>query len=122
VRGWPGVFTAGVWWAGLPAFLALIGAEVLWRRGPAHAPGFSARQLFHVPPGEWILAFFKWLGPRLDAFFRLEWFYQTLWRLYQGAARLMESITTILEGDGGVLWAMLLLGLVISLLQQGGIR
>jgi hypothetical protein len=42
------------------------------------------------------------------------------WLVFRGIGNLMGIFTTILEGDGGVLWALLLLTLIISLFRTGG--
>ncbi len=51
-------------------------------------------------------------------FFSLDWLYRSIWILYQLLRRLIDWITAILEGDGGILWAMLLLALLLSLLSR----
>jgi hypothetical protein len=56
---------------------------------------------------------------RLAAFFRLEWAYQLLGMIFQLLQRIVQMITTILEGEGGVLWVLLLLALLVSLIQTG---
>ncbi|MFM8424530.1 MAG: hypothetical protein ACKOBL_05080 [Chloroflexota bacterium] len=45
--------------------------------------------------------------------------YQGLWTLYRGLARLAQSITDALEGDGGIMWTLLFLILFISMIVQG---
>lgn len=58
-----------------------------------------------------------WRG--LSAFLRLEWLYQLTGFLFGIAGRLVQFLTTILEGNAGVLWALLLLILLISLITSG---
>ena len=45
--------------------------------------------------------------------------YQWLWSLYHGLARLAQSITEALEGEGGIMWTLLFLILFISIIVQG---
>jgi fatty-acid desaturase len=46
----------------------------------------------------------------------LDWFYQGLWHINNLVGRVLRAISTIIEGDGGLLWTILLLVLLISLL------
>jgi hypothetical protein len=49
------------------------------------------------------------------------WLYRVLWQFYQGAGRLLNFMTTILEGDGGILWSLLLLALLMAyFVSRGG--
>jgi hypothetical protein len=45
--------------------------------------------------------------------------YQGLWSVYRGLARLGQSITEALEGEGGIMWTLLFLVLFISIIVQG---
>jgi hypothetical protein len=55
---------------------------------------------------------------RLDKFFSLQWFYPMLERLYQGLGWITQEISMVLGGEGGVLWALVLLVLLISIFAQ----
>jgi hypothetical protein len=55
----------------------------------------------------------------LRSFFSLNWLYIILWQIYRAAGRLISWITGILEGEGGVLWALVLLAILFSLMTQG---
>jgi hypothetical protein len=57
-----------------------------------------------------------WIRPQESSASRLDAFYDFLWNLYRSLGRLTESITAALEGDGGILWALLFLVLFLSLL------
>jgi hypothetical protein len=48
--------------------------------------------------------------------FRLEWLYKTLAAIYDFFCRIAEIITSSLEGEGGILWSLLLLALILSVL------
>ncbi|MEW5940221.1 MAG: hypothetical protein AB1750_11200, partial [Chloroflexota bacterium] len=43
-------------------------------------------------------------------------FYSAAWNAYRQTGRLIESFLAALEGDGGILWALLFLVLFISIL------
>jgi hypothetical protein len=64
------------------------------------------------------------LPPRLvsslRAVFSLSWLYQLLWGVYRFVGRFVALINQILEGEGGILWTILLLTLMLSLLSQLG--
>ena len=49
----------------------------------------------------------------------LGWFYRMLWNLYRGVSRFFAFISTVLEGEGGILWALLFLTLLIAFIVQG---
>lgn len=54
----------------------------------------------------------------LDDVFSLKWLYPVLGWLYQGAGRIAREISLLLEGEGGVLWALVVLVLLVSILTQ----
>lgn len=51
--------------------------------------------------------------------FSLGWLYRFLWEVFQTLRRLVNTLTFVLEGQGGILWALVLLLLLLALLQQG---
>jgi len=53
--------------------------------------------------------------------FSLTWFYAFLGWLFRLVERGIEFITTVLEGEGGILWALLLLTLLVAFLSQLGL-
>ncbi len=57
----------------------------------------------------------------LQAFFSMEWFLRIIWRSYNIIGQLVSFITVIIEGDGGVLWALLVLVLLVAFLAQAGL-
>jgi hypothetical protein len=56
--------------------------------------------------------------PTLQKLFDLRWFWRSLWSLYRGFGRVVDLLTNVLEGDGGILWTLLLLVLFITLIRQ----
>jgi len=53
-----------------------------------------------------------------DRLLSLNWLYRFLWRLFHSLSRLFALVSTILEGDGGLLWALVLFGLIFVFLQR----
>ncbi|MGE5221156.1 MAG: hypothetical protein ACM3PY_01890, partial [Omnitrophica WOR_2 bacterium] len=50
--------------------------------------------------------------------FSFNWLYRFFWLAYQGIGRLVSWSTMILEGEGGLLWTLVLLALIFSLVAQ----
>ena len=50
----------------------------------------------------------------------LDGLYRGLWALYQSLGRLSDSITSALEGEGGVMWSLLFLVVLIAFMSQAG--
>lgn len=48
----------------------------------------------------------------------MDWFFRALWGLYRQVGRLSNAFSAILEGDGGFMWTLLFLVLLVSLLAQ----
>jgi hypothetical protein len=48
----------------------------------------------------------------------LDWLYRLLWKLFRMLSRLFAIISVILEGDGGILWALVLFALIFVFLQR----
>jgi hypothetical protein len=91
-------YFVGVWWLGLVAIITSIGIIYLMRRQPMISERFTQM-------GRGLLS--------------LDWFYLFLWGVYRNLSRVINWINTILEGEGGVLWALLVLILIIAFLSQG---
>jgi hypothetical protein len=53
-------------------------------------------------------------------FFSLRWVYDFLALALRFSFRLIKLLTTVLEGEGGILWVLVLLALVVALLLRGG--
>ncbi len=111
IFGWPGSLTMGVWW-GSAASLAL-SVTMLF--------GFRRLRQIALVEGrlEWLALVGGRVGRGLSAFLRLDWLYRFLWLIYGLVQGLVRFITTILEGGGGLLWALLLLALLATLLKTG---
>ncbi len=53
-----------------------------------------------------------------DRLFSFSWLYRTLWRLFRSLTRIFALVSTILEGEGGLLWALVIFGLIFVFLQR----
>ncbi|MFZ5902245.1 MAG: hypothetical protein ACOYZ8_01660 [Chloroflexota bacterium] len=98
--GWDGSGRVGAWTFGLIA--AALAAALVWLT--------PRLRILNPARAHWIRP--EAGGSRLDAFYR------GLWSLYQAFGRLSAGISATLEGEGGVLWTLLMLALFISLLSR----
>jgi len=57
-----------------------------------------------------------WLQPTAAS--RLDRFYQNIWSLYRWLGNVSQTISGILEGEGGIMWVLLFLILFVSLIVQ----
>jgi len=111
--GWSGALGLERWWASLSALLL---AVVGW---------FGLRWLLpwwnsHPEQTGWVSALAKPVGGVLNNLLSLDWLYQLGAWLYLLVQRLIQALTAILEGEGGVLWVLVLLALLVSLMQSSG--
>jgi len=58
-------------------------------------------------------------GNMLDRFFHFDWFYRFFGFVMKFLQGVFTGMNTILEGEGGILWAMVFLALLISLIISG---
>ncbi len=59
--------------------------------------------------------------PAWERFFSFTWVYHFLGTIYQATRRVVDWMTIFLEGEAGILWALLLLALLISILISPGV-
>lgn len=114
-------------------FLVLIHLFIGWQIYP------NIREL---PVSAWIMGpailivtglilFFAWRHPYLyhpsldknirstwDRLFSLDWVYRFFWKLFRSFTRASALVSEVLEGDGGLLWALVLFGLIFVFLQR----
>lgn len=57
---------------------------------------------------------------QLDRFFSLRWAYTLINWVFITVGRLVAGVTVLLEGEGGVLWTLVILAILLSLLGQAG--
>jgi hypothetical protein len=56
----------------------------------------------------------------IDEIFSLRWFFNSFSWVYNAVGQALASLNSLLEGEGGVLWALLLVALLVSLVAQLG--
>lgn len=107
--GVPGSLTPGTWWAGLLTLVLSILAFRLIRQGVA-----AEDEDFR--PTAWLRHLFSVLSGAITSFLRLNWLYRFLRTLFHGVQRILGVLSNLFEGEGGVLWSILLLALLASLI------
>ncbi|MBC8504852.1 MAG: hypothetical protein ISR58_12645 [Anaerolineales bacterium] len=85
------------WWGGVIAF-GVVAILMIFRRREISLPSSVSTSLGSI------------LSP--------EWIYKILWWLFRNLSRTFSAISQILEGEGGILWSILMLILLISLVAQ----
>jgi hypothetical protein len=102
VWGWPGALQVGAWQAAVILLLALVLLGLAaWRIG------FITRTGLALPASPGLTSR---LGDMQDLLVRLAWV------IYRILGRLFDYAASLLEGDGGLLWTLVLLLLLISIL------
>jgi hypothetical protein len=101
VWGWDGAQITGPLWAAILVNAMAAGFTVL-------ALTVLGRLVPPSGPNQW------------TRIFRLEWFYQVLTASYVFVRRIADTITSSLEGEGGLLWSLLLIALILSVLGTQG--
>ena len=101
------------WWASLVVVLVgvAVGALVYAHR---------VELTFESLRDRWVMVFARRAGHFLAELFRLNWLYRMLGWVYAGVQWFVHLLTAIFEGDGGVLWALVMLAVLISVLTAGG--
>ena len=99
------------WWVGVLA--AVLGGGGWWlaRRDPILLPVETAFR-----------GSLDWSGSAMARVLSLNWAYRSIWLVYRWIGRLLSLLSRILEGDGGLLWALLLLLLLYSLAIAVGVE
>lgn len=101
VWGWDGARQVGVWWAATAAIGLAAGFFFLARRPQVRGAVAGS-------------------GGRWADILRLNWLYRAIWFLFGLLDRISAVATAALEGEGGILWSLLLLVLVLSVVAAGG--
>ncbi len=112
--GWPGSLTLGVWWLGLISTVLVFSALIT-----IHRLGITPPYI-QLPASSPITKALDWIIPKLEPLIRLEWVYKLAWWVNNAAGAVLKGFSTILEGEGGILWTILLLVLLITILIGGG--
>jgi hypothetical protein len=98
--GWDGSLQLGAWVNGLVASLLTVGLTLAIPRIRTLNPSRA-----------------HWIQPASSSW--LERAYRVLWDLYRQLGLITQTVTTILEGNSGIMWTLLFLALFISLMTQG---
>jgi hypothetical protein len=102
VVGWPGSFTPGLWWASVITAILLI--PVMF--------GLQNLEFQFLRPENnqaWWVVVSKNAGSNLTRFFSFRWLFSIVQFFYTMIEWIIDVFSKILEGDGGVLWVILLL-------------
>ncbi len=109
--GWQGSLTMGQWWVSMICVLLAVGLFLLIR---LEKPALSDQWRLG-----WVVTLFKPLGKTLAAIVRLEWLYPLITLVFRLIQGIVHFLTALLEGEGGLLWTLLLTILLISILSSG---
>ncbi|HEX9012193.1 MAG TPA: hypothetical protein VF813_01710, partial [Anaerolineaceae bacterium] len=113
VKGWNGSFTAGPWYLSVPVSAAVAWLGIWW----AYQRRVTGVDTGKTPLTDWAVNPARRVLNAITAVLRLEWLYRLVWLFFRQVERLLTALTAVFEGEGGVLWAFVLLSLVITLLQ-----
>ena len=120
LSGWlPAIFeqpsglSVGIWWAAsIVLILVALGCWLGWRRVPQEDADSDR--------AGWLFMLVSRAGEGIREFLLFGWLFKILGSLFSGLQRLVLITTDLLEGQGGVLWALLLLALLLTILGAGG--
>lgn len=110
---WPAANGLDHWWASAAAAGLALGVWLSLAR---------VRDWWQAHPERtgWVGAAARPLGSVLNHLLRLAWLYRLVGWVYLVMQRFIQAVTLLLEGEGGVLWVLVLLALLVSLLIGGG--
>lgn len=108
-----GFMPSKVWWAGVISFvISLIGFWGYLR--------LSARWSDSHPESQWLTLLIGKISKPAEVFLRFDWLYRILWEFYRLVQWVLGSLTMIFEGQGGILWSLLLFMLLLFLVRGVG--
>jgi len=82
--------------------------------------------IISVAAGIWFLFYrgfvrLPWEHRMVPYLFSFRWLFQMLWRIYRSTSKLVIYVANLLEGQGGVFWAVMVLILLVTfILQRAG--
>lgn len=112
--GWPGSLTMGVWWLAAASLLLVAAAFFILQR-----VGIDPANI-KLPSSSPLNKILDRILPWAESVFRLEWLYQLAWQILKAINTVLHFFSTIIEGEGGILWTLLFLVLLISLITTIG--
>ena len=80
---------------------------------------FNERDPIHLPGEATFRSTLKWGATFWGQLLSLIWLYRILWSAYHLIGRVLQVVNRLMEGEGGLLWALLLLLLIFSLAANG---
>jgi len=110
-RTFPASFKLQYWWAGTTAFVLALTGMLVWNRIQQRTEVSARQNLFSLITSR--------LSGWLNSLLSLDWLYRILEGIYNVASSIVQVLTVTLEGEGGVLWALVLLALLISIIKTG---
>ncbi|HTX80324.1 MAG TPA: hypothetical protein VMC62_11675, partial [Longilinea sp.] len=110
-RTFPASFKLQYWWAGTAASVLALAGMLVWSRVQQRVDLSATQNLF--------LLIISRISTWLNNILSLDWLYRILEGIYNMAFSFVQVLTVMLEGEGGVLWALLLLALLISVINTG---
>lgn len=113
IFGWQGSLSLGVWWASAAATL-IAGIGIFLAFFLPRKIGLEAINI------EWVRVFGRQAGGMLGDFLRLNWLFRFFAWSYGLLQNIVQLMAAVFEGDGGVLWSLVMLALLISLISTGG--
>lgn len=114
VVGWAGSLSVGIWWASIPAALFAVGGFLVYRR--------LIREGVQTLEDRWFVVIGRRVGRVFSKIFSLDWLYRLLRWIFSWIQVVVRGLTTIIEGEGGVLWVFVLLAVVITISLSGAAR
>lgn len=85
---------------------------------PVRTRGLESFQAMRASQ-RWLNHFAHRVGGILAAFFRLNWMYRFIAWVYTVVQTIVHLLTAMFEGDGGILWSLVMLALLISMVLPG---
>ncbi|MAT41938.1 MAG: hypothetical protein CL609_06325 [Anaerolineaceae bacterium] len=70
----------------------------------------------------WARVFSERLSASVSTFLRFDWLYKILWGIFQFFQSILNNLSGILEGHGGIIWVLVLVALLITLVSPKGIQ
>ncbi len=80
---------------------------------------FRTKITLGVYEKSWVVIIGRRAARILSIVFRLDWLYRFFSFLYRALQGLLRILTTVLEGEGGILWIFALLALLLALVEGG---
>ena len=108
--GWPGSLTIGAWWLGMGSFILVIATIFIVKKYQIAAPYTQVILESNISTQ------INQTTSKLAKNINLSSIYNAGQYISWLFAKIIRSISSLLEGEGGILWAILLLILLISIL------